>query len=427
MAPLSILGGAQRLPFHLLLLLVFATWTGPRVKAQQDPFRRQFQRVPDHALRATAGAPRAHVRGVSTGECALLCLSERGFHCASFDWSGGGGAAGGAAGGACALHGEGLSGEHGLEVAEGTDHYSRVEEGPLSQFLPYGFGAIPGRNHAVFANVSTAECALRCLDEARFRCNSFDFVVGARLCQLSNSFAALVGGIRTDLGTNVMHFERLTSLERSFLGTAGAFLGHGWVRTVRQIGPSRCAMLCLRETAFICRSFDYSLATLECHLSSLMESDVGSLVTNMSQPHQPLRDAADDGLRGQLRRHHGNPGFGSVATQLQRESNLRLQGHRPGGEDGRPQLHSLPAAHARRCRCDVWPWGWGGLGVGAGGGRPGRRRPPPGYVVREPPRREPPHLAVERGGASLRHGRHGQRGRLPSLLLVGLAVQRDAT
>lgn len=87
-------------------------------------------------------------------------------------------------------------------------------EGPLSEFINYGFGTLRPLEgvqiyNKIMLGVTLDACAQLCLADNTFKCMSFDYAFGESSCDMSEYIAANVHGMSTTYNPDVrvMHYE----------------------------------------------------------------------------------------------------------------------------------------------------------------------------------------------------------------------------
>lgn len=136
--------------------------------------------------------------------------------------------------------------------------------------------AIRGSNQKTLKNVTVDQCKTACSSETSFVCKSFDYTKAAKVCDLSKD-SRDTKKLKTDYANNSHdHYSRYYFN----LTPNAAISGHN-NKELKNISPSQCQTACVEETAFVCKSFDYTKKYRTCDLSEKSASDVtGGLKTN---------------------------------------------------------------------------------------------------------------------------------------------------
>jgi len=255
-----------------------------------------FHRLPNHMLTTRHNR---RIDDVTVEECARRCILETYFKCRGFDYE--------LRTHACWLTELTTERAAGVQRNNGWDYYERTPEGALARFVNYGFGhmqqlAASDVYQDYRMEVGLDSCATLCLHQTTFNCASFDYFFdrdGKSVCYMSKYIAANVLGLVTEFGTRSMHFEKSEEyLDKFYAVPYTVVLGNNH-KTYTRVTPNRCALMCLQEEAFVCRSFDYKVVDGTCLLSSKTGSDVGGLYTQgMDEVHhfemKPQLDCGGD-------------------------------------------------------------------------------------------------------------------------------------
>ncbi|XP_074654352.1 uncharacterized protein LOC141908279 isoform X2 [Tubulanus polymorphus] len=160
------------------------------------------------------------------------------------------------------------------------DYYERIPEGTLAKFINYGLGSLrPLHRSSVYLfkklGLTVEQCADKCLNETTFRCMSFDFRPSDGMCGTSEYMTANVHGLQPS--ADIFHLEMIEKWLVYFYVTPFAVLSGSNKKHYNRVSPDRCAELCVKESDFICRSFDYQAVKGTCFLHSKTGNDVGGL------------------------------------------------------------------------------------------------------------------------------------------------------
>ncbi|KAL3871672.1 hypothetical protein ACJMK2_039656, partial [Sinanodonta woodiana] len=273
----------------------------PLFKLQEEQFvdhyrtayEKLFNRLPNHYLTTRH---KHRVAAISTEECARRCILEMAFKCRGFDYENNLRN--------CWLTDKTPSDVDGVKIRPDTDYYERIADGPCSNFINYGYGALQPLEgiqiyNKVVLGVTLDACAHLCQSETFFKCNSFDYVFTDQSCQMSQYIAANVHGLMTsyEIDHKIMHYEAIGDYLRYFYATPHASILGKNEKTFKRITPDSCARKCLEERDFICRSFDYQITDGTCLLSTVTGSDVGGLYSppGASAHHFEMKPSIDCG------------------------------------------------------------------------------------------------------------------------------------
>ncbi|XP_071952274.1 uncharacterized protein [Antedon mediterranea] len=190
-----------------------------------------------------------------------------------------------------------------------------------------------------YYDVSPEDCAKRCNNVQSFTCISFDYDKNNHECVLSPKDKKQSGGLKTDYGfdryergtgttdqsstraeptpaeptraeptraeptraeptraeptraeptraepTRAEPTQTIRDLSKFKLYPDFSIDGHN-NRQLEHVNPEECAEICIKETSFVCLSFDYDKTTLKCYLSEKNKDMVGHLKPTYGNPY----------------------------------------------------------------------------------------------------------------------------------------------
>ncbi|XP_070544098.1 uncharacterized protein [Ptychodera flava] len=214
--------------------------------------------------------------GMTEKQCATMCLEYSAFVCLFFDYFN--------QSRTCYLSSNSSHNSTTAVVQADVMRYTRILDDSEIGILNLKFNMYPNTNvlegglqmRVTAANMS--QCVDACVDVETFKCKSLDFSPSNSTCSLYEKPAANVGDLlqedisyihleRREITSTYMNWSVMPNVLLAFEVLSLRFLPGYDDKVFHRSSEEECATWCLRESSFICLTFEFTTSTRKCIIS----------------------------------------------------------------------------------------------------------------------------------------------------------------
>ncbi|XP_019614123.1 PREDICTED: uncharacterized protein LOC109462066 [Branchiostoma belcheri] len=237
-----------------LLVLATLLTAGARADHLSDFFLRHHRSISGHNVKTYCG--------VDPEYCARHCKIDSGYNCRSFDYN---------TGSRCCYMNDESSATAPTNYVRtiGTDYYEIKAGRALDLYTFTADRRLQGVANIIKCGMRAEDCAQWCMKEKSFTCMSFDYDKEFTCCYLSEETRHTMSANNFVSSSSHDYYEFRSGAATGYFDVAhGHSLTNNNDLILCEIEPEGCALRCLQETGFQCKSFDYATSWRCCYLSA---------------------------------------------------------------------------------------------------------------------------------------------------------------
>ncbi|XP_070545385.1 uncharacterized protein [Ptychodera flava] len=209
-------------------------------------------------------------------QCAAMCLEYSAFLCLFFDYS--------IQNRTCYLSSNSSDQSQTSTMQRDVVRYTRILDDFEIEILNLNFKLYPNTNMLTggfqrrVATATISECVTACVEVEIFKCKSLDFSPSRSICYLYEQPAANAGNLmkrdisyihleRREASFKSMNWSTMPNVMLAFEEHSLRFLPGYNDKIFHRSSKEECATRCLKESSFICQTFEFITSTRKCIIS----------------------------------------------------------------------------------------------------------------------------------------------------------------